>query len=193
MTDVALPFPGSDQRSGVAADNARLVSLVRDHLRYVFRLLRRIGLAEADADDVSQLVFITLSKKLDRVQPGSERAYLYKVAIYCASRHRRRSRLRREDFRDDLESVAGQTEGADELLEQQRARALLDAVVAALPMQLRVVLVLFEIENLQMLEIAQLLDVPVGTVASRLRRAREAFQARLARVAPKWSPKGAQR
>jgi RNA polymerase sigma-70 factor (ECF subfamily) len=62
------------------------------------------------------------------------------------------------------------------LLQQGRARALLDEILEAMPTELRAPFVLFELEEMTMSEIAQTLEIPPGTVASRLRRAREIFQ-----------------
>jgi RNA polymerase sigma-70 factor, ECF subfamily len=53
---------------------------------------------------------------------------------------------------------------------------VLDALLASLPLDLRTVFVLYELEELTMAEIARALDLPMGTVASRLRRARETFE-----------------
>jgi RNA polymerase sigma-70 factor (ECF subfamily) len=64
----------------------------------------------------------------------------------------------------------------DELSDQLRARALLDQVMADMPDDLREVFVLFEIEEISIQDIATTLEIPIGTVGSRLRRARQAFQ-----------------
>ena len=61
------------------------------------------------------------------------------------------------------------------MLDRARARALLDEILEAMPLELRAVFTLFELEQLTMAQIAPLLGVPQGTVASRLRRAREVF------------------
>ena len=66
--------------------------------------------------------------------------------------------------------------GPEELVEQKRARELLDRVLQQMPADSRTVFVLFELEALSSPEIAALIEVPVGTVASRLRRAREQFR-----------------
>jgi RNA polymerase sigma-70 factor (ECF subfamily) len=76
----------------------------------------------------------------------------------------------------DLREVPDSSAGPEELMDRRRARALLDRVLGALPMDLRAVFVLFELEELTMTEIATMSDIPPGTVASRLRRARQAFQ-----------------
>jgi RNA polymerase sigma-70 factor (ECF subfamily) len=70
----------------------------------------------------------------------------------------------------------------EEHLERQQARELLDGILEALPEELRVVLVLFELEGLEVREIAVLQEIPIGTASSRLRRAREEFSAISKRV-----------
>jgi len=70
----------------------------------------------------------------------------------------------------------------DEELGDRRARAVLDGLLDALPADQRAVFVLHEIEELTMAEIAVALSLPPGTVASRLRRARELFDSLAARV-----------
>jgi len=65
---------------------------------------------------------------------------------------------------------------ADELVERKRARALLDEALDSMEDDLRTVFVLFELEEMKTSEIADLLAIPVGTVASRLRRSRDEFQ-----------------
>ena len=70
----------------------------------------------------------------------------------------------------------------DEAIDQQRARELLDDVLAAMPEQLRDVFVLSELEEMSATEVAACLEIPPGTVASRLARARHVFDECLARL-----------
>ena len=96
--------------------------------------------------------------------------------------HLRRSYRRRGEVSDEaLQGHADGAPGSDDLLDQRRARALLDEVLDALPMDARAVFVLFELEEMTVPEIAALLDVPLGTAASRLRRGRELFEAEITR------------
>jgi RNA polymerase sigma-70 factor (ECF subfamily) len=74
------------------------------------------------------------------------------------------------------------TPDADEVLDQQRARLLLDEALACLPMDLRTVFALHELEDMSMSEIATTIGIPAGTVASRLRRARQEFEVIVARL-----------
>jgi RNA polymerase sigma-70 factor (ECF subfamily) len=74
----------------------------------------------------------------------------------------------------------------DECVDQKRLREWLDEVLSAMPDDLRAVFVLFELEELSSQEIARHLELPVGTVASRLRRARDVFSQLAARRAGVW-------
>jgi RNA polymerase sigma-70 factor (ECF subfamily) len=158
----------------------RLASLVDDHFAYVWRVLRRLGLGEADADDAAQLVFLRASKRLADIRRGAERSFLYTMALHAAYKHRRTVQRRREDLLEELD-LPVELE-VDELVDRRRARATLDAIVGAMPIDFRQVFVLYEIEGLTTSEIADILAIPVGTVASRLRRARADFEGRVARL-----------
>ncbi|HKQ69254.1 MAG TPA: sigma-70 family RNA polymerase sigma factor [Polyangiaceae bacterium] len=159
--------------------------LARTHFSYVWRLLRRAGLSEADADDAAQQVFITAARKMPEIRPGSERAFLYRVALREVGHHRRTRGRRREDLTAEPDVAESGLVGQDELAAQKRAREVLDAILAAMPLDLRMVFVLSEIEELTMGEIAEVLAIPPGTVASRLRRARADFDARVERIEAK--------
>lgn len=177
-----LSVASSGERLRVDADPARLEALVRRELTPVWRLLRRLGLSEAEADDACQQVFIVAARRLPDIAPGRERAFLFSTAVHVGQRaHRTRSR-RREDGDDALVGRRDSVPGLEELLDQKRARELLDELLEAMGEELRLVFVLYELEELTMAEIAQLLQLPPGTVASRLRRARAEFQGGVARI-----------
>jgi RNA polymerase sigma-70 factor, ECF subfamily len=159
----------------------QLETLFHEHFSYVWRLLRRLGLNEADADDAAQRVFIVASQRLVDLRPGRERAFLYGVAWYIAHKHRRsQERLREEPIQE--RQLVNSEPDVEELLDRNRTREVLDTLLGAMPLPLRVVFVLYEIEGLTTPEIAEVIGVPVGTVASRLRRARDDFNARVARL-----------
>ena len=162
------------------APQGRLRSVVEEHFDFVWRSLRRLGVPSEAVDDAAQEVFWVVARKLDVVASGSERAYLFATALRVASDIRRqRARHRIVHDSELVEAVADLAADPDALLDQKRARDLLDMVLDDLPLDLRTVLLLTEGEELTMAEIASLLGVAPGTVASRLRRARAAFQARV--------------
>lgn len=148
---------------------------VRAEFVWVWRLLRRIGLSPADADDATQQVFLVAARRGGDVAGGSARAFLYGTALRVAANARRSLRRRREVPSASVAEGPAHELHPDELLEQRRARVLLDALLAQMPPDLRRVLVLAEIEQLTVPQIADLEGVALGTAASRLRRARGVF------------------
>jgi len=159
----------------------QLRALVDDHFDFIWRLLRRMGLSSADADDATQQVFMTATEKLHRITAGSERTYLYGTALRVAANWKRKRARRGEDRQHDSAELRSEQLAPDDAATLGEARSLLDALLAQLPDELRRVLVLAEIAQLEVAEVAEIERVPVGTAASRLRRARLAFKAALQR------------
>lgn len=177
-----LRFP-----AGSSVDGERLRVAHGQYFSAVWRYLRRLGLTAAEADDTAQQVFVGFSQKLAAVRSGAERAFLYSMATRAASDVRRSAARRYEVSSEHHEHVAADPP-ADALIAEREAREELDAILDAMPALLREVFVLYEIEELTMVAIAAALDIPGGTVASRLRRAREEFSRicseRRARIRP---------
>src|SRR5690349_17768097 len=93
---LALPdLPAADPpESGAAA--GRLSALVGEHSAFVWRSLLRLGVPRADAEDAVQQVFLVASRRLDDIEPGRERAFLFSTALRIAARARRTQQRRRE-------------------------------------------------------------------------------------------------
>lgn len=156
-------------------------TLLSAHFGFVWRVLRRLGMDPADADDATQQVFMIASTKLDRIIASRERAYLYGIALRVRSHARRAHDRRREVPFDELEASATSAAGPDTSVSLAEAWRLLDQLLAKLPDKLRRALVLAEIEGLEVAEIAAFENIPVGTAASRLRLGRARFRALLAK------------
>jgi RNA polymerase sigma-70 factor (ECF subfamily) len=155
----------------------RLKSAVDAHYELVWRVLRRLGVHEATVEDAAQQVLIVFANRLDEIRDGAERAFMVSTATRVAADIRRKRARAREDLDlAVLDTLPSQAPLADELLDRGRARALLDTVLNEMPDDLRAVFVLFELEDMTMATIAELLSLPPGTVASRLRRARATFE-----------------
>ncbi|HVY27483.1 MAG TPA: sigma-70 family RNA polymerase sigma factor [Polyangiaceae bacterium] len=157
-------------------NEGRLREIVSDHFEVLWRFLRRLGIGDADADDAVQEVVLVLARKLDQVEVGRERSFVLSTAVRVASGFRRTRRNRREVEDDGLVELASTDLDPEALAEKQRLRQILQGVLNQLPMELRAVFVLYELEELTMAEIAHTLSLPAGTVASRLRRSRELFE-----------------
>jgi len=151
-----------------------LRTLFEQHYGSVWRLLRRFGVAPAELDDHTQEVFWVAARRLGDLQPGREKSFLYGVSIRVASNAARE----RKQLPSSIEEVAEPFDPRptpEEHLDQRQTLELLDEVLGCLPLELRTVLVLFELEGLAVAEIAELEGVPLGTASSRLRRARQEF------------------
>lgn len=158
------------------AREMRLRRLVDAHYDAVWRVLRRLGVPSHEADDAAQRVFVVTARRLDEIDPARECAYIMGIAVRTASETRRTLRRRREDAGTDHTEWPDLSDGPEALLDQKRARDLLDAIVAAMPLELRTIFVLRELEGLTLPEIAAIQGLPLGTATSRLRRARELFR-----------------
>jgi RNA polymerase sigma-70 factor, ECF subfamily len=176
--DAVEPVPGSSCNqvaSSGASLHPRLRVLAQQDLGFVWRLLRRMGLSREDADDATQEIFLVGLHRLAGIAPGSERAFLIGTAVRVVGTQRR-SFARRSRALARLVPPSDPGLSPEQLMERRRDLAVLDELLEGMPLELRSVFVLFELEEVAESEIARALDLPRGTVASRLRRARKLFR-----------------
>ncbi len=174
--------PSQDSRSNPLPTKRRdrLEHLIRHHADFVARTLRIFGLSEADTDDGVQEVFIVLARRLDDIRPDAEKTFVFRVAQHIALRMRESRARKRENVVEEPPTRAT-TATPEVILDNREALQLMSTIVGALPEQLREVFVLFELEEVSLLEIAHMLNIPRGTVVSRLKRARELVEERMQR------------
>ncbi len=183
-------------RAQTKADEAevRIRTLVELHFDFIGRTLRRLGVTEADVDDSTQQVFVIAARKVSGIEKDREKAFLFSVALRVASDARRTRRRRREvnGTSDDHEEqwLGSCSETPESLAIERRSRAMLDEVLENMPLDLRTVFVLYEVEEMTMTEIADVLSLPAGTVASRLRRGRECFHDEARRLRARLETRG---
>jgi RNA polymerase sigma-70 factor (ECF subfamily) len=156
---------------------------VDEHFDFVWRSLRRLGLPAADLDDGAQEVFVVAARRLADFTPERERAFLFGTAARVASTRRRSARRHPEDANDALDEHAAQAPDPEAMSQLLQARPLLQQILDAMSPEVRAVFTLAELEEMSSREIADLLAIPIGTVSSRLRAAREAFHAAVKRLA----------
>ena len=164
------------------ANHDRVGAAVAQYLNLVWRLLRRAGLRHCDADDATQDVFWVFAQRMDAVPVLAERAFLAATALRVASERRRSKWYRNatEPFDDEL--LARPTASPEQAIEHRRRIDMLDQALTFLDPKERDVFILSELEELSKAEVALALRIPEGTVASRLQRARVAFNASVARL-----------
>jgi RNA polymerase sigma-70 factor, ECF subfamily len=158
-------------------DRVRLERMFHAHSATVWRTLCRRGLPPDAAADATQETFILAAERLDDIRPESERAFLVKTALGVAYA------LGRKTLRWELdEDMDLRLSDVRDVGETRADIQLCDLVLSKVDPDLAEVFALYEIEGLTSPEIAALLEIPLGSVASRLRRAREQFRAAAARV-----------
>ncbi len=153
-----------------------------EHFDNLWRLVARLGVPRHSVDDVVQEVFITASRRQLDIQQGQERRFLIGTAVRVSANYRSRACVRRELAQAEWLDHASDLPSAEQLLIQKRAREQLEQVLERLPEPQRSVFVLYELEGFSVAEISELLQLPGGTVASRLGRARARFSQLVARL-----------
>jgi RNA polymerase sigma-70 factor, ECF subfamily len=155
----------------------------KEHVKFVWRTLRRLGVREAELADATQEAFVVVYRRLGEFEARAKpTTWLFRIALNVA-RNQRRKAYERYEVPDD-ESVVGLADESGDAaseLGKSQGRAILQSLLDAMPIEQRAVFVLFELEGMTTFEVAEALDVPAGTVASRVRRAREMFRQGLAR------------
>lgn len=166
------------ERPATLERDARLRRIVECHHAFLWRSLRRLGVDEALVDDAAQAVLLVVARRLSEIERGAERSFVFQTALRVASDHRR-ARARRPPTAslDDASEEPSPDARPDEIVERSQQRAHLDQLLDELDADLRTVFVLFELEELSLTEIAEIVGIPRGTAASRLRRAQETFEA----------------
>ena len=154
----------------------RIARALGDHFESVWRTLRRFGVSESLADDAAQHVFVAFAQRIDVIESGREHPYLIGIAVRVAANFRRQHARSREDPAELIEERPSSARDPESMLLDQQRRQRLDEALATLPDVQRQVFVLYELEGFSMPEIAGALEIPLGTAASRLRRARDAFE-----------------
>jgi RNA polymerase sigma-70 factor, ECF subfamily len=154
------------------------------HLDDLFRTLSRLTASQADAQDLVQEVYLQAWRSFDRYQRGTNcRAWLYSI-MYNKLQHYRRSRATARVFpiadpdSDLLDNLAGDTFVPENITDTEVLEAL-----DGIPEEFRDVVLLADVQEFAYKEIAEMMNIPIGTVMSRLSRARRMLRQRLAECA----------
>ena len=155
-------------------DLSAFEGIVRSHQDRIYNLCRYMLQNPRDAQDAAQDVFIKAYKGLKDFRPDSSfYTWIYRIAVTTCLDYKRRSRrdsLRHEPLDEDLPSDAP---FPDQLYESRESLEAIQRVLQNLPNKLRAAIVLREVEGLSYVEIAEVLHISLGTVRSRISRARE--------------------
>lgn len=177
-----MPTPPDAElvRRAAAGDRDAFGALYERHRSVVFRFARLMSGSDATAEDVTQEVFVTLIRTLSSYEPQRAGLLTY---LYGVARNVTRNRLRRDRRFVALDTAAGtacsRRDDPHDSAARAQERALLRRAILALPSRYREVIILSDVQGLAYAETAAILEVPVGTVRSRLSRARQMIVMRL--------------
>jgi RNA polymerase sigma-70 factor (ECF subfamily) len=184
LRGLTVPASPTARAEDAEARTRAFRALYDGQLDFVWRNLRRLGVADAEVEDRAQEVFVVAHRRFGEFEDRGRgpRAWLFQIVLRVASDARRHRRRHPEfpDGGDAVERVSVEPPQADAMARRD-ALARLDAALSVLDLDRRAVLVLHEIEEMTAPEIAQVLCIPLNTVYSRLRVAREKLEGALAR------------
>lgn len=166
--------------SSAATPDEECVEAFLGELDYIYWSLRRLGTPKSELDDLAQEVFMALRGvwgEFDKERPL--RPYLFGIAFRIAAASRRK---RRREVAHGVVETYDSGLGPDEVLQATQLRGLLLAALEKIPLKRRAILVMHDLDEVAVRDIAAALSVPVFTVYSRLRKARAELEVALRRL-----------
>ncbi len=155
-------------------DRRRFEQQVLPHIDAAFNLARWLTRNDHDAEDVVQDAMLRAYRHFEGLR-GEARPWLLAIvrnACFSWMQRNRPAELATGPDGEAAEAAIAPADGPEALLARELDRRMLNEAIAALPLQFREVLILRELEDLSYREIARIANVPIGTVMSRLARAR---------------------
>lgn len=161
------------------------------HLKDLYRTAVRLTRSRTQAEDIVQEVFLQAWKSFENYETGTNcRAWLYQIMFFKISHYRRAFAMQSKFFQSDDEegTLLARSEARAEIPQRLTDEAIIAAVDKLSP-NFRHVVLLADVEEFSYREVAEILQVPIGTVMSRLSRGRKQLRESLATVAPEYGLK----
>ena len=153
------------------------------YLNELYRTASRLTMNKTDAEDLIQETYMQAWKSFDRYEIGTNgRAWLYKI-LFNKFDHFRRKKFTQAKYISEAEDFVFANSSAEEPIPEQLTDKEIIGALNRLPEHYRSVLILADVQEFEYREISEILDIPIGTVMSRLNRARGLLKRSLARVA----------
>jgi len=172
-----LPSPSPPLR--ITSDEACLDAF-QGEVDYVYRTLRRLGTSPSEVEDLTQEVYLALRHSWADYDAGRPlRPYLFGIAFRIAAAHHRK---RKREVAFGIVEIADLNPGPEEVLQSKQARNLVLAALERIPLRRRAVLIMHDIDDIAVGEVAAVLAIPLFTVYSRLRKGRRELETHVRRI-----------
>jgi RNA polymerase sigma-70 factor (ECF subfamily) len=180
QSSLVAPEHREPATKSAGAEAVSCLQAYQRELDYLMGSLRRLRVPYADIEDILHEVFLVMLARwddYDRARPL--RPWLFGIAFRVASAHRRKGTTEVLGYEHDAEDLR---QGPDDDVAAMQSRALLLKALAQVPIERRAVLIMHEIDEISMQDIARHLTIPLFTAYSRLRKARQELDRALARL-----------
>jgi RNA polymerase sigma-70 factor, ECF subfamily len=178
--EAAGQVSGVQARASVVRPDFRVI--FEEHFGYVWNSLRHFGVRRSDLEDLAHEVFFRVHERLDEYDPTRPlRPWLFAFAFRVAAAHRRLARNHAEVLGTDPDP-ADEGLRADDMLIRRENLGLALKALDAVELDRRAVFVLHEIDEISIPDVANALGIPTSTAYSRLRLARQEFNAAIKRL-----------
>lgn len=179
MTEDTAHMPEA-ARPGISHEAVDIGEAYQKHAPFIARVIEKLTGSGPHVDDILQDTFIIAYKKREQFEGRSAlRTWLYGITKNLCMHHKR-GLARFLNFKEKLQSIpSADSPSPHKTLEVSRELELAESVITSMSFKQREVFVLYELEEMEGPEIAELLNIPIGTVWTRLHKARQVFQARL--------------
>ncbi len=163
----------------MTSDEACLDTFQRE-LDYIYRTLRRMGAWPSEIEDLAQEVFLALRRSWTNYDPTRPiRPYLFGIAFRIAAAHQRK---RNREVAFGIVDPDDAAPWPDEALQSKQARAIMLVALERVPLRRRAVLVMHDLDDIPVADVAAVLGIPLFTAYSRLRKARRELEATVRQI-----------
>lgn len=174
----------------IRGEKAAFTLFYRDNARQVLDWTRRLGGPYISPEDVAHDVFAVAFRRIHTLRPdGKPIAWLYGITRNVVNNAKRRARFRTMVGLDRVAPPVSERDNGEQLAQRQQERRMVVETLQQLKPAHRDVLVLLDMDERTAPEVAEILDLPVGTIYSRLHHARRAFMAAYPRTVANWQRK----
>jgi len=177
----ALPIPGGGAHLPAATQASDLVrpsfpTVYEGEFDYLWHTLRRLGIPARDLEDTVHDVFVVVHRRLRDYDPARPlRPWLFGIAYRVASERRRRLPAQVAADQDELLELPDDRPSVETMLAAAQTRARVHRALATLPLDQKAVMIMHDLDGCTAPEVAEALEIPLNTVYSRLRLARDKF------------------